>query len=94
MVYNIKNDDIYEWIIQITEHFTLSESVKDHMKYHTNRQVLRNFKDEATCLPIVDCIALSSMWIQGVDSETKQGVRWFNSDYVDTVSNDLWNRFL
>ena len=57
LVYNIRYDDIYEWIKQNREHFDLSESLKDHMTDNSNEQVLGQFKDETTFLPIVDFIA-------------------------------------
>ena len=58
-VYNIKHDEIYEWIKQIREYFDLSESVNDHIRDYTNETVLGKAKDETTYLPIVDFIALT-----------------------------------
>ena len=58
-VYNIKHDEIYEWIKQIREYFYLSESVNDHIRDYTNETVLGKAEDETTYLLIVDFIALT-----------------------------------
>ena len=46
LVYNIKHDDIYEWINDNREHFDLSEFVRLDMLDTTNKKVLGKFKYE------------------------------------------------
>ena len=41
LVYNIRYDDIYEWIKQNREHFDLSDSFNGHMRDNTNEHVLK-----------------------------------------------------
>ena len=59
LVYNIKHDDIYEWIKDNREHFDLSESVRPVMLDTTNKKVLGKFKDEIHGLVMTEFIGLN-----------------------------------
>ena len=51
LVYNIKHDNIYQWIKENKSHFDLSDSVREALKDDENKQVIGKIKDETNTLP-------------------------------------------
>jgi hypothetical protein len=59
LVYNVKHDDVYEWIKNNKQHFDLSDAVRDDMKDNTNKKVLGKFKDELNSCIMTEFLALN-----------------------------------
>jgi len=59
LVYDIKTDDLYDWISKNKTYFDLSESVQPHLKDNANKKVLGKFKDEMNSVPICEFLALN-----------------------------------
>ena len=50
LIYNIRTDDIYDWIKNNKDHFDLGGSQRKDLKYDQNNKELGKFKDEAHSL--------------------------------------------
>ncbi len=59
LIYEIKCDDVFDWIKQHKNYFDLSESVRDDLRDDTNKKVLGCFKDECNSNIITEFIALN-----------------------------------
>ena len=59
LVYDIRHNDIYEWIGQHREHFNLSDSKRPDLQDDTNKKVSGKFKDDVNSLVIKEFVALS-----------------------------------
>ena len=59
LVYEIQNDDIYEWTKQHKSLFDLSDSERPDLKDNTNKKVIGVMKDEMSSLLIKEFIALN-----------------------------------
>ena len=60
LVYNIKHDDIYDWIKNIKKYFDLSESHMEDLRSNDNKKVLGKFKDECNSLSMTEFLALTN----------------------------------
>ena len=59
MVYNIKTNDVYDWVKNNKQYFDLSESCRDDLRDDTNNKKLGKFKDECHSLLITEFLALN-----------------------------------
>jgi hypothetical protein len=59
LIYQIYDEDVYDWVKKNKHHFDLSDSLRPELKNNENKKVLGKFKDEMHSLLICETTALN-----------------------------------
>lgn len=98
LLYDIKVDDMYQWMANNPEHFDFSNYPSNHPLYNTiNKRVPLYFKDEMASSPIksVICLRAKNYSILTADNTNKKTLKGTNRSIVkNEISHAMYEQVL